>query len=77
MGIEYTAAIAEGDYHAFKMLVSTPLPREYDMATHKRTRKAQSNSGAGCCHRRGSSAPGGIRRILQEPQATGFQHHGA
>ena len=31
MGIEYIAAIAEEDYDAFKMLVSTPLPREYDM----------------------------------------------
>jgi hypothetical protein len=31
MGIEYLAAIAEEDYDAFKMLVSTPLPREYDM----------------------------------------------
>ena len=31
MGIEYVAVIAEEDYHAFKIIVSTPLPREYDM----------------------------------------------
>ena len=30
MGIEYIAAIAEEDYDALKMQVSTPLPREYD-----------------------------------------------
>jgi hypothetical protein len=37
-GIEYKAAIAEEDYDAFKMLVSTPLPREYDMSTCGRLR---------------------------------------
>jgi hypothetical protein len=31
MGIEYIAVIAEDDYHAFKILVSTTLPREYEM----------------------------------------------
>ena len=31
MGVEYVAVIAEEDYHAFKILVSTPLPREYNM----------------------------------------------
>jgi hypothetical protein len=31
MSIEYIAVIADEDYDAFKILVSTPLPREYDM----------------------------------------------
>jgi hypothetical protein len=31
MGIEYIAGIAEDDYRAFQILVSTTLPREYEM----------------------------------------------
>jgi hypothetical protein len=38
MGVEYVAVIAEDDYHAFKILVSTPLPREYDMWLRVRER---------------------------------------
>jgi hypothetical protein len=38
MGIEYMAVIAEEDYHAFKILVSTPLPREFDMWLRVRAR---------------------------------------
>jgi hypothetical protein len=38
MGIEYVAVIAEDDYHAFKILVSTPLPREYEMWLRVRER---------------------------------------
>ena len=38
MGIEYIAVIAEEDYHAFTILVSTPLPREYDMWLRVRDR---------------------------------------
>ena len=38
MGVEYVAVIAEEDYHAFKILVSTPLPREYDMWLRVRER---------------------------------------
>ena len=38
MGTEYIAVIAEADYHAFKILVSTPLPREYDMWLRVRER---------------------------------------
>jgi hypothetical protein len=38
MGIEYIAVIAEEDYHAFKILVSTPLPREYEMWLRVRER---------------------------------------
>jgi hypothetical protein len=38
MGIEYRAVIAEEDYHAFKMLVSTSLPREYEMWLRVRER---------------------------------------
>jgi|SRR6516164_9760163 hypothetical protein len=38
MGIEYVAVIAEEDYHAFKIIVSTPLPREYDMWLRVRER---------------------------------------
>ena len=38
MGIEYVAVIAEEDYHAFKILVSTPLPREYEMWLRVRER---------------------------------------
>jgi hypothetical protein len=38
MGIEYIAVIAEDDYHAFKILVSTELPREYEMWLRVRER---------------------------------------
>jgi hypothetical protein len=38
MGIEYVAIIAEEDYDAFKMLVSTPLPHEYEMWVRVRER---------------------------------------
>src|ERR1700724_3381751 len=38
MGIEYIAIIAEDDYHAFKILVSTLLPREYEMWLRVRER---------------------------------------
>jgi hypothetical protein len=38
MGIEYVAVIVEEDYHAFKILVSTPLPREYEMWLRVRRR---------------------------------------
>jgi hypothetical protein len=38
MGIEYVAVIAEEAYHAFKILVSTPLPRGYDMWLRVRER---------------------------------------
>lgn len=38
MVIEYIAVIAEDDYHAFKILVSTPLPRDYDMWLRVRER---------------------------------------
>ena len=38
MGIEYIAVIAEDDYHAFKILVSTTLPREYEMWLRVRER---------------------------------------
>ena len=31
MATEYFAFIAEEDYRAFQILVSTPLPRDYDM----------------------------------------------
>jgi hypothetical protein len=31
MGIEYIAVIAEDDYKAFKILVITTLPRDYEM----------------------------------------------
>jgi hypothetical protein len=38
MGIEYIAVIAEGDYSAFKILVSTTLPRHYEMWLRVRDR---------------------------------------
>jgi hypothetical protein len=38
MRTEYIAVIAEADYHAFKILVSTPLPREYEMWLRVRER---------------------------------------
>jgi hypothetical protein len=38
MGIEYIAAIPEEDYRAFRILVSTPLPREYEMWLRVRER---------------------------------------
>jgi|SRR5580704_6584321 hypothetical protein len=38
MSIEYIAAIAEEDYGVFKILVSTALPREYDMWLRVRER---------------------------------------
>jgi hypothetical protein len=38
MGIEYIAAIAEDDYKAFKILVTTTLPRDYDMWLRVRER---------------------------------------
>src|ERR1700681_3574473 len=38
MGIEYVAVIAEDDYYAFKILVSTTLPREYEMWLRVRER---------------------------------------
>jgi hypothetical protein len=36
--VEYMAAVTEADYHAFKLLVSTTLPREYDMWLRVRER---------------------------------------
>ena len=38
MAAEYFAIIAEEDYRAFQVLVSTPLPREYDMWMRVRDR---------------------------------------
>src|SRR5882724_6718577 len=38
MGIEYIAVIAEEDYKAFKILVSTTLPRDYEMWLRVRER---------------------------------------
>jgi hypothetical protein len=38
MGIEYVATIAEEDYHVFKLLVSTTLPRGYEMWLRVRDR---------------------------------------
>jgi hypothetical protein len=38
MGIEYIAVIREEEYHAFKILVSTMLPREYEMWLRVRER---------------------------------------
>src|ERR1700733_10747089 len=38
MGIEYRAAIAKDDYEAFRMLVMTTLPRNYDMWLRVRAR---------------------------------------
>ena len=38
MSIEYIAVIADEDYDAFKILVSTPLPGEYDMWLRVRER---------------------------------------
>jgi len=38
MAIEYIAFIAEGDYRAFKILVTTPLPRDYAMWLRVRER---------------------------------------
>jgi hypothetical protein len=38
MGIEYIAVVAEGDYFAFKILVSTTLPRDYEMWLRVRER---------------------------------------
>jgi hypothetical protein len=38
MGIEYVAVFVEEDYHAFKILVSTQLPREYEMWLRVRRR---------------------------------------
>jgi hypothetical protein len=38
MGIEYIAAIAEDDYKAFKILVTTTLPRDYEMWLRVRER---------------------------------------
>jgi hypothetical protein len=38
MGIEYIAVIAKEDYHAFRILISTPLPREYEMWLRVRER---------------------------------------
>ena len=38
MDIEYIAVIAEEDYHAYKILVSTSLPREYEMWLRVRER---------------------------------------
>ena len=76
MGVEYIAVIAEEDYHAFKILVSTTLPREYDMWLRVRERgKLRIVLGAQGGHCGGSSAAGGIRRLLQGPQEAGFQHH--
>ena len=38
MGIEYIAVVTEADYCAFKILVSTPLPRGYEMWLRVRER---------------------------------------
>ena len=38
MATEYFAFIAEEDYRAFQILVSTPLPRDYDMWLRVRER---------------------------------------
>jgi hypothetical protein len=38
MATEYFAFIAEEDYRAFQILVSTPLPRDYDMWLRVRDR---------------------------------------
>ena len=38
MGIEYIAVIAEEDYKAFKILVTTTLPRDYEMWLRVRER---------------------------------------
>jgi hypothetical protein len=38
MGIEYMAVIAEDDYKAFTILVTTTLPRDYDMWCRVRDR---------------------------------------
>jgi hypothetical protein len=38
MGIEYIAVIAEEDYKAFKVLVTTTLPRDYEMWLRVRER---------------------------------------
>ena len=38
MATEYFAFIAEEDYRAFQVLVSTPLPRDYDMWLRVRER---------------------------------------
>jgi hypothetical protein len=38
MATEYFAFIAEEDYHAFQILVTTPLPRDYDMWLRVRER---------------------------------------
>jgi hypothetical protein len=38
MAIEYIAFIAEGDYRVFRILVTTPLPREYGMWLRVRER---------------------------------------
>jgi hypothetical protein len=38
MGIEYIAAIAEEDYEAFKIIVTTTLPRDYEMWLRVRER---------------------------------------
>jgi hypothetical protein len=38
MGIEYISVIAEGDYKAFKILVTTTLPRNFEMWLRVRER---------------------------------------
>ena len=38
MGIEYIAAIAEEDYEAFKIIVTTTLPCDYEMWLRVRER---------------------------------------
>jgi hypothetical protein len=38
MSIEYVAAIAEDDYRAFRILVTTELPQDYDMWLRVRER---------------------------------------
>jgi hypothetical protein len=38
MGIEYLAAIAEDDYQAFKIILTTTLPRDYEMWLRVRER---------------------------------------
>jgi hypothetical protein len=38
MGIEYVAAIAEEDYEAFKTVLTTTLPNEYEMWLRVRER---------------------------------------
>ena len=53
MGIEYVAVIAEHHYYAFKILVTTTLPRDYEMWLRVRERKSESHPGVFCGPGRG------------------------